>query len=334
MIKEYALDPNLLESWERVRYYCEMFGYDKGRLISEYPRKWKKMVWASVSTAMPVERKRIEEFLSRMDSRLIRRNRTYDGNLAWLTNAEREHQRQPFAAILAVENPNGNDFVIPNEEIADVHPLITSRKLPEVRRTPEAMAEAMGHLFETAKRVLFIDPHFDPEPSQHHRNPKFRPTRWTRPLIEFVGRVSSECHLEYHTLRQSNRGSRPMIAQAHELDMAKWKRHCCEELPHVLPQGARLTIYRWQERIDGPDFHARFVLSDRCGTLVERGLDADLSTSSDFTTMSFLGELDRVELEARFAESATVYDLISKHEVLGIGDCLVAREGERTDEAT
>jgi hypothetical protein len=41
MFYEYAIEPRAIgSSWATFRYIIEKFGFDKGRLISEFPRRW------------------------------------------------------------------------------------------------------------------------------------------------------------------------------------------------------------------------------------------------------------------------------------------------------
>ncbi len=39
MLKEYAVQPELLSSWQVFRYLSGKFGYGRARVIAEYPRK-------------------------------------------------------------------------------------------------------------------------------------------------------------------------------------------------------------------------------------------------------------------------------------------------------
>jgi hypothetical protein len=76
--RNYCLEPSLLNNWKDFRYFTEKFGASQGRLISRYPKRWKKLVYDSLSNCGEVERKRIEEGLQRIDDRLIPRQGTWD----------------------------------------------------------------------------------------------------------------------------------------------------------------------------------------------------------------------------------------------------------------
>ena len=40
MIKEFALEPDVLADPGNIRYFLEQFDIHKGRLIAEYPKRW------------------------------------------------------------------------------------------------------------------------------------------------------------------------------------------------------------------------------------------------------------------------------------------------------
>ena len=68
--------------------------------------------------------KRVEELLFREDSdgrtfddRMLARQHEWNPEKDWLTNAEIEHGKRPFRAILAKENLRSKDFVLEGNSI-------------------------------------------------------------------------------------------------------------------------------------------------------------------------------------------------------------------------
>ena len=45
MIKEYALDPQVMASWDNFRFFSSQFGCQYGRMISKFPSGWKRIVF-------------------------------------------------------------------------------------------------------------------------------------------------------------------------------------------------------------------------------------------------------------------------------------------------
>jgi hypothetical protein len=322
MIKEYALDPALLNSWERVRYYCEHFGWEKGRLISRFPKSWKKLVWECTQGTQPLERKRIEVYMARMDTRLLEQSRAYNGEQPWHQNVALGHHQKQFDGIITDMAIACGNSKISNEEFEEEHPLLQKEKHIEVVRTPESLVKILDPVLSHAKQVHLIDPYFDPQPDTNIRAPHFRATKWTTPLAAIILQVNESCIINYHTLRSTNRGTRIPSGADNSSDAEKWRKNCMEELPHVLPKGRAFTIHRWQEKPDGEDFHARYILTDKCALLVDPGLDASHSTANSTTKLTLLGEVDRVRILAKFTPPATNYTHLSELQVIGIGDCL------------
>ena len=92
MVYEFAVEPTLLNTWDQFRYIVEKFDVSQGRLISRFPKEWKKMVYESLNDCKEIERARIEESLRRIDHRLLNTIRSYNGEgPTWLENAEVSH---------------------------------------------------------------------------------------------------------------------------------------------------------------------------------------------------------------------------------------------------
>jgi hypothetical protein len=52
MLLEYAVEPQAIGlSWQTFLYLIEKFGFDRGRLISRLPDKWKKKVTPAAKEA-------------------------------------------------------------------------------------------------------------------------------------------------------------------------------------------------------------------------------------------------------------------------------------------
>jgi hypothetical protein len=113
-------------SWRNFCYLIEKFGFDRGRLICQFPRAWFREVYAASVGMKPVERKRLEEGLSRAkQSKVIRSGRPYDPALGdWLQNAVAQHAVAPFHAIIAEENPAALADVLVVDDADEAHPLM------------------------------------------------------------------------------------------------------------------------------------------------------------------------------------------------------------------
>ena len=116
MHSEYAVEPDAVAAnWERCRYISEKFGFDKGRVLSLFPKNWLKLAIEVINTVgsegdiKPLEKKRIIEMLRKLKRDCaIASGRDYDpdSKRGWLSNAIGQQSSKPFHAIIATENPD------------------------------------------------------------------------------------------------------------------------------------------------------------------------------------------------------------------------------------
>jgi len=262
MIHEFALDPSLLNNWDRFRYLTGKFGISEGRLIARYPKHWKRMVYAALNNIGEVERKRIVEWLMRIDDKMQTRVHEWNNNVDWLRNAQDEHCRQPFHAILAQENPSAHSCVLTYDELDDSTPRWTIQREKVVTREAQQLATEVSPLLRNAKTIIFIDPHFEPW--------KHRLTKTLKAFLEvcLIGRISSKpARVEFHTK------SKP--------EQNNFAEECQRHLPQKIPIGISVKIVRWQERTGGEGLHNRYILTERGGIRLAWGLDEGGSAQTD-----------------------------------------------------
>jgi hypothetical protein len=262
MILEYALEPDLLNNWKDFRYFTEKFGVARGRLISRYPKHWKRMVYESLAGCGEIDRKRIEEGLLKLDERMMKRSGYWNQQLDWLANAEAEHLQRPFHAILAKLNPNQRAYVLECDSLDERNALWNVHRSRIVARTAGEMAACVTPLLRLCKMVLFIDPHFGPENSRHRR-----------PLEAFL-----------NAILQQRSGEPPRLVEIHTKATSTpefFKSECQIRLPRVIPRGLRVRLVRWSQRNGGEILHNRYILTDIGGVSFEVGLDDGATGQTD-----------------------------------------------------
>ncbi|TAK86138.1 MAG: hypothetical protein EPO20_08000 [Betaproteobacteria bacterium] len=262
MIYEFALEPTLLNSWERFRYLTEKFGVSQGRLISRYPKRWKALVYDALGGCSEIDKKRIEERLVRLDDRMMSRTSEWEPARDWLSNAENEHAKRPFRAIVAAANPRAKPEVLIADELDENTPgWIVKREIVVARQAAD-LANALSPLLYLAREIVFVDPHFDPY------KPRARAT-----LREFLVRASSRQNgiqiqrVEFHTSFREG--------------IAEFDAECQRQLPQRIPAGISLRVVRLRERAGGEGFHNRYILTDRGGVRLAWGLDEGTVAQTD-----------------------------------------------------
>lgn len=202
-----------------------------------------------------VEKLRIVERLRELDDRMLERQQSkWDDRSDWLTNAETEHSRSRFRAILARNNPNQRDFVLEGDTVEERHPLWKTRTSPVVARTAQEMSACVAPLLRVSNEILFIDPHFGPE------NPRYR-----RPLEALLAT----------TLKQ-HCGVPPEKVEIHTGEKSKadfFKEQCSQLLPNIIPHRMHVRLVRWRQKDRSEKLHNRYILTDKEGVSLGVGLD-------------------------------------------------------------
>ena len=252
MIKEFALEPDVLATWESFRYFIEKFGVPHGRLIAEFPGKWRRMVIeAAQRVAKPIEFQRIVERLRQVsDHVLLSRGRPGgDGTLPWLDRALAEHAREPFDGIIASANPAAVPYVILQSDVEDGHALFSAPRQIEVERTAVRLVGCAEFMLRHTTTVKWVDYVID-----------LRRPRWRRPFRAALDVLRAH--------------GRPVIFEVHRQfgnDIEKENlRHQFQEVmqQHRTP-GVTFTLHLHPEQL----MHDRFILTDRGGIQIGHGLD-------------------------------------------------------------
>jgi hypothetical protein len=106
----------------------------------------------------------------------------------------------PFHAIIARENPNGDQAVLLPDDLDEWQPLMNVRQDWPVRRDAASLSAAMKELLRFSSRILFVDPFYDPFDA-----------RYKSTFRECLGIIRSlnpdascEIHYRYHDRKPAN----------------------------------------------------------------------------------------------------------------------------------
>ena len=273
MLYEYAIEPDVLHSWDKCRLTLNLMGFQHGRAIAAYPswKRWKKMVFEACSRnpgCGEVEFQRIYEKVLESEDEFVRSLPAgdYDDSILpaeqrWVRNAvaRQNSGAAAFRAIVATQNPESHPDVVLERDVDESHPKLDVPREVPVPREPRALADHVGTLVRNSRELLLIDPHFDPE------KPKWRSV--VRACIATAGRaVSGDARVEIHARDADGKPSPELFERA-----------CRKWIPGILPAYVEsVRVCRWRIRDDGPhDFHARYVLTDRGGYRLDKGLDEE-----------------------------------------------------------
>jgi hypothetical protein len=289
MIYEYALDPELVATWavdrSAGRYFIEKFGLGQPRIVSRYPKRWQALVWNAFKSDNDVERARLTELLQRLGEAMVkRRDGIWDPDQSWLTNAQNEHRRIPFCALLARANPEAHPQVLIADELDDGTAGWAAPRGRATSRSAPSLAAAVGAMLRVAEVIILVDPHFGP-----HR------PRYVRSLQAFL-----QASLERRPGAPPSRVEVLCSEDVKSNGTAEYfAGECRQRLPRCIPAGLRLRVCRLRQRPAGERLHNRYILTDLGGVVFGVGLDEGDAGDTDDINL-----LDRSQYEERWRQYA------------------------------
>ena len=250
MIREFAVEPEaIVSSYREFSYIVEKFGVCEGRVISRFPKTWKRLVYEAAQARHQgkVEGKKIEERLRGLSDEVLIAMSRPAGTGGWIEIALAEHQRQPFDYLIT-NAPQGIAEAVPVETLDGEHPCLQITREMSIPREPEAMASACAFLLKTAKVIKIIDPHLD-----------FSKSRFREPFKAFMKHVRAGTQIEIYRGIDDGGPAREFMRQNAE-----------QFLPNALPAGVNARI----RLLPAGSMHNRFLLTDLGGIKFGVGLDA------------------------------------------------------------
>jgi hypothetical protein len=271
MIYEFALEPELVARWHdrgEYAFFRGCFGLKEGRIISGYPKKWRKMVRKAFFEQYPGGNQnaemRLEALLDELCNKMVKRNNSFNEIPTWLEKAELEHEERPFRCILGTDNPREKVFVVTNTELTTGS--ITDEKWSNYWEIPPASspsrdadeyARIAAPILRCCQQAIFVDPHFDPNPFR----PRFLNTLEKMLAILWNQNHNMETPLAELHIDGEKRGERYILQK------------CNEHLPTVIPYGKKLRVVLWKNRVGGERLHNRYLLTDIGSICFGVGLD-------------------------------------------------------------
>lgn len=307
MLYEYAVEPACLGNWQTFRYLIEQFGVSRGRLVSQFPKEWPRLVYESSSTFTFGQKQKLQIELERLKKHgLIRSGRTYDGAKVWSENALfQQREGNPFHAVIFREHQGEGDDLLVADELSQLHPRWAVKRQDRVARTADSLGAAAHGLLQIGGRILFIDKMFMLAGRQGP---------WQVMLEKFVmlalqNRSGTLPEFEYHTTIDNDEYGKPEAQRT-----ADFQVECNRLLSGLLPNGVRLQVVRWDRHYQGDFFHERCILTEKGGLQIDWGLDVGkpgettlVSLLEDETWRQSWSNFQRDSKTFRFLDEAVVH---------------------------
>ena len=290
MHQEYAVEPaTIAVDWKTCRYLTELFGFDRGRLLSRYPKKWLPMAIGAAAHLSPIEKQRVIEKLRRTkEHSSIPSGRAFNPvSGSWMDNALTQHANKPFRAIVATSDVAGHAEVVAADDVSETHPLFKVVRSKKIPREAAAITASFTPLLACARRVLLVDKYYDPFSAKYQRT--------LRQLLTAAYAGGSVIEFEVHYCEH---GRCP--------DAAAIEREGARMFAGVIPKNMSIKVVRWRERLGGMNFHARYLLTDRGGIAVDGGFSSEGGDES--TDIHLLETQFALKTMASFGSSASIFD--------------------------
>ena len=253
MIKEFAVEPEAIaNSYRDFFYIIEKFGLPQGRVIAEFPKKWKAMVFQAAQAKLTGTRKLtdITECLKQLPNDILFRSPRGggDGNASWLERVTAVQANQPFDFVLTANSLNAPQAVS-LEDFTEQHACLAQNRHWRLSRTAQNISAACVFHWQTAGHVKVIDPYFDlGEP------------RYRRPFERLFAMPTQAKQLDVY--RNDNFG----VASVPD----RWR----DALGLALAQGIHIRVFFRP----ASDMHNRYFLTDLGALTFGAGLCEDTKT--------------------------------------------------------
>lgn len=258
MIYEYAISPSLFKDPDKVMYWRATLGKDKGRLISDIPKKkWLRTAYEEINNSghQPVARKSLKERTRKIfeASKYIRTEQPNPDLDEWFKNSCAAHDVRPFRAIIVEGSNYENDSVLPKDLDLDDHDLWKNPNSIRVNRSAAEMIGSVHSMLECANELILIDRNFKPEES------RFR-------------NVLAKILRDLHTSPYGPIINTIYYQVGDRLSENELERLCRRHILPMIPEGKKVSfcIRPWD------DLHDRFILTNIGGVSFSVGLDENL----------------------------------------------------------
>ena len=175
MLRIYALDPEVAsKDVTAFALFVNGLGVDNGRLMAEFPKRWRAMAIDGVQRIQSVlEAKRAEVLLTELATNPTLRTRLalpFEPTNTWLENAL-QHQTA-FTAVISTDEQSAQDITHAAQAASSLltaAPYWRADRYLEFKSHPEAFARLLKPLLQLADEAVFMDPFFDAQQDRYQR---------------------------------------------------------------------------------------------------------------------------------------------------------------------
>jgi hypothetical protein len=256
MIREFAIEPEVMATWPHFREIFDDLGVCHGRLAAMYPADWIDRVRRlALSLSPPVRAAAIAERMRQYPDRFIRAGRAFDKGKDWLANAESHAVAGGFDGVVARKNPRDKSRVLVAGQFSRSQPPWHVPRQKKVARDAAAFARCAALLLASSEEIMLVEPNLDAS------EPRFKDPLMTLLGMRASGKPWRRCEL--HVDRPPN-----------DTALENRKYNAQRQLAEVVPTGTTVRLHFWLRKTGGEKLHPRFLLTELGGIQFDYGLDA------------------------------------------------------------
>ena len=300
MIREFAIEPEVMATWQLFRELWLGLGVSRGRLVAEYPPDWRDRVCRLAYEVSSTKAASIAARLKPPPGQgiapcWIRTNRPFDRGKDWLSNAEKHQPPAEFHAIIARKNPRGLRRVLVAGEFNQDQPPWKVQSQCEKLRTAAELLVCARLLLDHSEEIMLVDQNFDPlldrfkDPLTAWLQSRDRTRPWKR----------CELHLAHPV--DNGQPDKPVLANR--------QHHLRSLLPGIVPTGTLLRAFHWLRRPGGKKLHPRFILTELGGIQYDYGLDQG-DSPGDTTIVTLMDQDLWQTVRADYTNPSPSFDIV------------------------
>lgn len=290
----FAIEPEAINNWKDLRYVVEKFGFSKGLLIGQYPKRWLALVYEACkkNVQSDSELKKIEEKLS-----LIKKDRVFQLGLPytppdWLNNMLSEEIISHLDGVIV----KGNAVNPKHHQLDSVHESIfENHRETKVKKQATYLAEAATYLLFDTTQIVLIDPYF---------RPKEKCIKVLNEMLSISESGKNKINkVSVFVAFSKDPRSHEDVITSYKLLLNQW-----------IEKGIEFNVSRLQDDALDFDFHARYLLTDKGGLRYDRGFvePNDHSVREQETDIGCMEAQTIKGLKAQYIESLEPKYLVDK----------------------
>lgn len=283
VLGEFAINPVCIESRSDLRDLTNVFGFEHGAVISNFPNGWHRLVASRAEKLAEPDKSSFLESLRRLKDRAIAHIRPSEQGPTWFDQAVAANAKHPFHAVLTDE---ASELGRLYSEAIDDTKLRKGLREAKVPRRPVDLIASFLPLVVSSDRFTIIDPYLAPDDYY---------VKFMQSLVEARRtRGNSLIFLDLHI---------EFCSDPDELrDASQRCKNMFQTWGHSIGQNLMVNVYWWDDYGVG-ELHPRYLLSEKGGVRLDRGarIPPDLAQQNHDTDISMLTDEFVKQIECRYS---------------------------------